>query len=313
MNIFNNKKVLVTGAGGFIGANLVAALESAGAQVYSLVRKTTSLQRLKNIKSSSEIIVADLVDYAAIAQHLAPIKPHYVFHTATARDAINWQSTINTNGAAIINLFHAVSSPHLKHFVHCGSSMEYGNIPTPYKEDSCIKPHTFFGASKAAGTLLLQQLALTQATPITLLRLFHVYGRMEPHHRLIPTAIKSITNNSSLSLTKTNLQHDLVYIDDVIDACFKAALRENSHGEIFNIGTGIETSNEKIVDALGTIIGITPKIHIGEFPARPWDRNNWCADISLAKSELHWVPKTSWQDGLSKTVDWYKHDKSQEF
>lgn len=302
---FNNKNILVTGAGGFVGANLVAALENDGAKVFSLVRKQTDLYRLKQIKSNSEIIVVDLLEHAEVNKVVSSIQPEYVFHTATLRSENSWQATLNINGAVIVNLIKAIASPKLKKFIHLGSSYEYGDIETPYKESDAIQPDTFFGASKAAGTLLLQYLANWEDLPIVTLRLFHVYGRMEPTSRLIPSAIKLILQDKAVPITISNFVRDYIHINDVIDACYKAALHENISGQIFNIGTGIETSNEKIVNDLGALMGKSPKVILGGFPSRSWERTSWCADISLARKKLGWVPNTTLKEGLKKSIELY--------
>lgn len=302
---FYRKKILVTGAGGFIGANLIAALESDGAKVFSLVRKQTDLYRLKQIKSDSELLFVDLLEHDEVTKVGNFIQPDYVFHTATLRHEDDWQATLNINAAAIVNLIKAVASPQLKMFVHLGSSYEYGNIATPYKENDSIKPNTFFGASKAAGTLLLQHLAKCEGLPIIILRLFHVYGRMEPSTRLIPSAIKLILQNKDVPITMPSFVRDYIHIYDIIDACYKAAQYKELSGQIFNIGTGIETSSDKIVNDLGALMGKSVKIMPGKFPTRSWERTNWCADISLARKKLGWVPNTTLQEGLKQSIALY--------
>ena len=301
---FRNKKVLVTGANGFIGAHLVVALEREGAEVFALVRRHSDPARLVTLQSRAKRTVLDLLDFEAVRTELAAIQPNYVFHTAVGRDSDRWQSSIDLNGSATINLLQASLSPSLEKFVHCGSSLEYGDIKAPFREADAIKPNSLFGVSKAAGTLQLQQLALGKGFPVVILRLFHVYGILESEHRLVPTAIRSYLANRPIALTGTGYQHDFVYVSDVVKACLLAAAQGVS-GQIFNIGSGTPVTNEQVVAQIGRISGKQVEVKTGAFPAREWDRTDWYADISKAKSQLGWQADTSLEDGLRQCIAWH--------
>lgn len=303
---FAGKRVLVTGAAGFVGANLVAALEAESADVFAMVRAQSKLKHLDSIETRAKLIVVDLLDYPSVQTALADVQPHYVFHAAVGRDDKNWQTTWEMNSAAALNLLLACDSPSLQHFVHCGSSLEYGNIPAPFKEDDRIEPSSLFGASKAAGSLLLRQQAVTRGIPVVILRLFHVYGRFEPDHRLIPSTIRNIMEDRPVTLTAPGLCHDFVHVDDVVEACLMAALNEELTSQIFNIASGKQTANEEVVEMIGSIIGKRAQIAPNQFPARQWDKSSWCGDISLAFEQFGWQPKISLEKGLQTVVSGFR-------
>lgn len=304
-SVFKGKRVVVTGANGFIGAHLVTALELEGAEVFALVRKHSDLTRLIKLNSKAHKIYVDLIDHDLVRQELTVVKPHYVFHTAVSRDYENWSATLEINGVATIELLSACQSSSLKKFVHCGSSLEYGAIKAPFNESDAIRPDSLFGISKAATSLQLQQLAIRNCLPLVILRLFHVYGPLENAHRLVPTTISSYLTGLPMTLTEPGYHHDFVYVDDVVNACLLAAAKETDSGEIFNIASAEPVSNEKVVALIGSITGKRTEITTGAFPPREWDKAEWYADISKAQEQLSWQPGTRLEDGLQQCVTWY--------
>lgn len=305
MKSFKNKRVVVTGANGFIGAHLVAALEKEAAEVFAFVRKHSDLTRLVRLNTRAKKTSVDLLDSKAVKNELAAIQPNYVFHTAVGRDYDQWQQTLDLNVSATLKLLGASLSPSLEKFVHCGSSLEYGDIKAPYKESDAIQPGSLFGASKAAGTLQLQQLAISKALPVVILRLFHVYGALDSEHRLVPTAIKSFLSSKPITLTKPGYRHDFVYVNDVVKACLMAALKDNVSGQIFNIASGKPVTNEAVIAMISDLMGKQTELKTGAFSAREWDKADWYADISKAHQQLGWQPGTSLKDGLQKCITSY--------
>jgi nucleoside-diphosphate-sugar epimerase len=303
---FRGSVALVTGAAGFVGAHLVRGLIGRGARVVGLVRSSTDLWRLEEVKSAIELCRVDLLDFVAVEQAIAALSPNFVFHTATIRDETAWEATLATNAAALLNLARVAVGPHLRHFVHLGSSLEYGAVAAPFAERAAVAPTSFFGATKAAGTLLLQQFARSRDLPLTILRLFHVYGPMEPRQRLIPTAIRALENGTPLRLTAKGFVHDPVFVDDVVEACLKAAGRVGESAAILNIASGAPVSNEEIVTLLSRLIGRNPILEAEAFPARSWDRSDWFAEIVSAREALNWSPQTPLALGLEKTIAWQR-------
>ncbi|MGB5291213.1 MAG: NAD-dependent epimerase/dehydratase family protein, partial [Lysobacterales bacterium] len=290
---------------GFIGAHLVTAMELEGADVFALVRKQSDLTRLMKHNTSASRINVDLLDHERVTRKLKAIRPHYVFHTAVSRDYENWTATLEVNGIATLNLLRACLSESLQKFVHCGSSLEYGSIKTPFRESDAIYPESLFGASKAAASLQLQQLARSKGLPLVILRLFHVYGPMESAHRLVPTAIRSFLTNQPMTLTERGYHHDFVYVGDVVKACLSAAAKDNLSGQIFNIASGSPVSNERVIALISAITNKRTQVTTGAFAPREWDKTDWFADISKAREQLGWQPETNLQDGLQRCVTWF--------
>lgn len=306
MNTFNQKTVLVTGANGFVGAHLVKALEERGAQVYAQVRQGSDTYRFDRLNARPTRIEMDLCDLTTVQQQLHSLQPHYVFNTAVNRNYDDVTATIQLNTLALVNLLESVEGPHLKTFVHCGSSTEYGNLPGPLTETDLPEPCSLFGGAKLAGSQLLQSLSRSRKIPIAILRLFHIYGPLESDSRLIPTAIRNITDDKPVKLTDPDCTHDPVHIDDVVNACLLAT-RSCNYGDIFNIASGCKISNEAIVNTIASILGRTPSIQSGAFAKREWDRDDWFANVDKARKFLGWKATMDLREGLSKTIDWMKN------
>jgi nucleoside-diphosphate-sugar epimerase len=135
-------------------------------------------------------------------------------------------------------------------------------------------------------------------------RLFSVYGPWEARHRLVPQAIRAALTGEELPLTGPELRRDFVFVDDVVDACLRAASVDAALGEAINIGTGVETANEELVAEVERVIGKEVRTRIGAYSARETDSAHWRADISKAKRLLGWEPRYTLAAGLARTAAW---------
>ena len=173
-------------------------------------------------------------------------------------------------------------------------NMVQSKHPSRGKSDA-IYPESLFGASKAAASLQLQQLARSKGLPLVILRLFHVYGPMESEYPLVPTAIRSFLTNQPMTLTERGYHHDFVYVGDVVKACLSAAAKDNLSGQIFNIASGSPVSNERVIALISAITNKRTQVTTGAFAPREWDKTDWFADISKAREQLGWQPETNLQ------------------
>lgn len=304
MDDLSGSRILITGASGFVGANLIRYLLPLGASVYAFVRPETDLWRLREVMPRLRLLAINLTDLAETYALIQSIRPHFVYHLATIRQHEDWVHLIHTNITATINVMKACQSPNLCRFIYAGSSMEYGDIHPPLQESASLRPSTFYGASKAAATMFVQQLAIAEQYPVVNLRMFYVYGYWESAHRLIPTAIRCALNNEKLRLTDADYRRDYVFIEDAVAALFQASQVAGIEGKIFNIASGQQRSNREVVATVETVVGKPIDYQIGDFPARQWDRLDWVADIHEAQKQLQWTAAHHLEDGIRKTFDW---------
>lgn len=302
MKQFEGAKVLITGAAGFVGHHLIKRLISLNAEVIGMCRTEASTELLKQEFPNIHTIACDLSDVRNIRERISDLFPQYVFHGATLRDEKNWDSTLLINGLGTGVLLEEVASPDLKCFVNLGTSMVYQKKEGSFSEHDTLIPYTHFGISKLSGEMLLSQIALTQKSPLSLLRIFHVYGPGEPDKRLIPTVIRNLLSNKPINLTEKGFCHDFIYVDDVVDGCLQAAVKAEG---VYNIGTGIETTNENVVSMIGQILGVTPKIIFGGYENHIFDKKYWRANPQKSHEELGWSAQVSVREGLEKYVSWF--------
>ena len=279
-------RVLVTGAAGFLGSNLVRVLRESGADVHGLAREE-----------------ADLRDPAPIRRVVESVRPELVFHLAAGAghpsDAAARSAFLADTVLGTANLLEALRPLESVRLVHAGSSLEYGPCSTPMRETDRIAPTTFRGAAKAAATLLVLQ----SGVPATVVRPFSVYGPSEQPHRLVPTAIRAARHGEPIRLTGPGIARDFVYVDDVVDALLRAAAVPEAIGEVVNAGTGTQTTNEELVARLASVLGRELDVRPGEHEAHPWDTESWVADTAKAERLLGWTARYDLDAGLARMLD----------
>ncbi|MCM8787219.1 MAG: GDP-mannose 4,6-dehydratase [Candidatus Omnitrophica bacterium] len=310
--MFNHKTVLVTGAAGFIGANLVYKLASLNNQIHIFVKKSSNLWRLKNIIKKIKIHYIEFNNTKQIERVVQKINPEIIYHLA-AHGAYSFQTNqleiIKTNIFGTAKLLTALNSVNYQCFVNTGSSSEYGFKNKPMKETDLLEPNSFYAATKAAATYLCGVFGKNLNKPIVTLRPFSVYGPYEEPARFIPTVITNIIQGKPIKLTAKDIRRDFIYIDDVIDCYLKIPLVINKkiYGEVFNIGTGQQYSNDEVANLIIKIMRKKAIIKKGGYQERSWDTNFWVAETSKANEYLKWKAKYQLEDGLTKTVNWFKN------
>ena len=310
MNKIKNltQPILVTGAAGFIGANLVRFLVSKGLKVNIIIRKNSNIWRIKDIIRKTNVFYADLRDRKKLRKIVKKIKPKSIFHFATygayssQNDLKLIKSTI-LNGT--INLLNECKKYKFNIFINSGSSSEYGFKKNKMSENSLLEPNSYYAVFKSATTLFCQYEAITNKLPIVTVRFFHVYGQFEEPSRLIPTLIKNLLNNKSSKLVSSNIARDLIFIDDVINLYLLIASKPRIKGDIFNIGSGKQRDIAEIYSKLCNITNVKIKPVWNTMKNRFWDQTNWTADMKFVKKIFRWKPKNNLIMGLTKTVDWY--------
>ena len=195
-----SQPVLITGATGFVGANLVRFFISKGLKVNIIIRKNSNIWRIKDIIRKTNVFYADLRDRKKLRKIVKKIKPKSIFHFATygayssQNDLKLIKSTI-LNGT--INLLNECKKFKFNIFLNSGSSSEYGFKKNKMSENSLLKPNSHYAVFKSAVTLLCHYEAVTNKLPIITVRPFHVYGQFEEPSRLIPT----VNNNEESSIS----------------------------------------------------------------------------------------------------------------
>jgi nucleoside-diphosphate-sugar epimerase len=186
--------------------------------------------------------------------------------------------------------------------VRLGSSTEYAAASAPLAEDAALDPRGFFGATKAAGSLLLQAAAAERGVRSAVLRAFQVYGPGDHPTRLVPVVLDAARTGATVPLPPRLSRRDWVWVGDVVDACVRAAVDDAlPAGTVLNIGTGIQTSTEELVATARRVTGRPIASAAGAHPGRDWDTADWVCDPRAARALLGWAPTVDLAEGLART------------
>ncbi len=304
------KRALLTGATGFVGANLARRLLRDGHELHLLARPGYRGWRLDEIRADVRLHTVDLGDAAALAGLVEHIRPEWVFHLA-AYGAYASQADpgrmIQTNLAATANLVEACLKTGFEAFIHTGSSSEYGFKDHPPAEDEWIDPNSMYAVTKAAATHFCRCTARSREAPMRTLRLYSVYGPYEEPTRLIPTLIVRGLAGQLPPLVNPATARDYVYTEDVNEAYVLAASAPGqAPGAVYNVGTGIQTSLRQVVAAARAALNITAEPEWGSMAGRQWDTSVWVADNRAIRQALGWTPRYTFAQGFRLTADWLR-------
>jgi nucleoside-diphosphate-sugar epimerase len=299
--------VVITGAAGFVGANLAARAVELGAPVHLIVRPGSDVARLDALRSRCTVHEADLAEPGAVAAVMASASPVVVFHAAKHSghpSRMNHAAAYRTNVLGARAVLEAL--PKDARLVALGSSLEYGPGEGPLRETQTSRPDTVHGVTKAAATELCLHFARTRGTAVACLRLFSVYGPWEAPERFLPTLLRAAVTGGPFALTPPGVMHDWVHVDDVVDACVLAATNSAVVGQVVNVGTGRETSNEDVVLMVERLLGRAVLRDEKPYPPAPYDRASWVADTEKARQLLDWSAATTLEEGIRRTIDWHR-------
>jgi len=300
------KTVLVTGAAGFLGANLIQKLLNEQVSIHVLLRPESDLWRIQPHIQKLKSHEIDLEDYEALSELIIQIQPDVIFHLAAdgvIPNSKDNRKVLMSNIVGTFNLLQATQDIDYESFIHVGGSTEYGKKIKPLSEGDGLEPSTFYGATKACGTKLALQFASEYEKPLTVMRPFAIYGPLESPRRLIPTAIEAAMTGGTLGLTRPGFARDYIFVEDVVDACI-LAWKNRAPREAFNIASGVQTTNEQVVQLIEKMIEKKIATQIGAYPPRLSDSPHWVADITKAKQILGWHPKHTLKEGIQKTLQY---------
>ena len=302
------KRVILTGATGFVGANLARALLRAGHDVHLLIRGTGDHWRLRDIRGDVAMHQVDLADSPAVSTVVASVQPEWVFHLAVY-GAYSIQTDahrmVETNLMGTINLVEACARTGCDAFVNTGSSSEYGFTAQAAVETDRLIPNSTYAVTKAAATHYCHYVAQRDKLNLSTLRLYSVYGPYEDPGRLMPRLVMSGRQGALPPLVSPDIARDFVYVTDACSAYLLSAQHPDGQpGEIYNIGSGVQTSLRALVDLARKLFSVEAEPTWGTMANREWDSTVWVADYSKAYERLGWRPAVSLLQGLEYFSGW---------
>ena len=295
-------KILITGAAGFIGANLTRKLIKTGNEINILIKETSNLWRINDVVSNCNVHKIDLKKVEDVRNVVKEVNPELVYHCAghgIYSSQKNNTEIFSTNILGTFNLLNALNeNNNLRRLVNLGSFFEYLTNPTD--------PYTI---SKITQTKLAEHFFKEKKLPIITLRLFTPYGKFDSPGRLICDLMIALIRNKPLEIFSKYTKRDFIHIDDVITALEIASQQPDITGEIIDIGTGNEISVEEIVSMSNQLSDNELVINWNDTKQREVDILP--ENIFLGRQQtqkLNWNPSTSLEDGLQRTIEWYKQN-----
>jgi nucleoside-diphosphate-sugar epimerase len=298
--------VLVTGATGFVGSQVVRHLLTEDVEVAALVRPGSDRRRLAGITDKIQILEADLTDSAAVAAQLATCRPEACIHAAWYAEPGKYLGAPENLDSlrSSLALLEELARAGCAHVVAIGTCFEYEMNFALLKEDSHTKPTTLYAAAKLAFSIVAAQRLAQLGIGMAWARLFYLYGPFEDERRLVPAAIKALTAGEEFATTSGEQVRDYLHIADVASAL--CALSRNKLPGAFNVCSGEPVTIAGLMQTLGELLGRPELIRLGAYPNREWDPAYVCGDNHKLRTQARWSQRYKLRDGLADTVAWWK-------
>lgn len=310
---WNQRKVLVTGAGGFIGSHLVERLVEIGARVLAIVRYNSRndwgmLELLPtSVKEHLEVVACDITDPFVVSRVVAGCE--VVFHLA-ALIAIPYSyiapsQFVAVNCSGTLNLLEAARSQGVAVFVHTSTSETYGTAQyTPIDEKHPLRGQSPYAASKIGADKLAESYYLSFGVPVATIRPFNTYGPRQSARAVIPTIISQALTGETIRLGSLTPVRDLNYVSDIVEGFIKVAESPRAVGEVINVGSGKSVSIGELAQKITAILGGQRRIVTEQERVRPEASEvmHLLCDNRKARELLGWEPKVSLEEGLAQTI-----------
>jgi NAD dependent epimerase/dehydratase len=310
------KKVLVTGADGFIGSHLVEALVEAGASVRAMTLYNSfnswgwldSVPCLRNL----EVVSGDIRDGEFVRAAVDGMD--LVFHLA-ALIAIPYsyqapRSYVDTNVTGTLNVLQAVRESGTQQLLMSSTSEVYGTARSvPISEQHPRQPQSPYSASKIAADALAESFYLSFGTPVTIVRPFNTYGPRQSARAVIPTIIlQLLAGHKRVKLGNVYPTRDLNYVEDTCRGFLALSGCKESNGKSVNVGSGREISIGNLAILIGRIVGVEVEVISDDQRMRPEasEVERLLSDNSLIESLTSYAPAVTLEEGLRRTVEWFR-------
>jgi NAD dependent epimerase/dehydratase len=317
--VWQSKRVLLTGAGGFIGSHLTERLVRAGAKVRALVhynsRNDWGLLELLSteIKEQLDVFLGDLTDATLIRKAVADCQ--LVFHLgALIAIPYSYQAPrqfIDTNVIGTLNVLQACLDAKISKLIHTSTSETYGSaLYTPIDERHPLQAQSPYAASKIAADKLVESFSCSFELPVAILRPFNTFGPRQSARAVIPTIISQALTGDTVHLGSLTPVRDFTFVEDTVTAFMKVAESPESVGQVFNAGTGQGVTIGEIAHKIIEICGGQKTVVVDQQRFRP-ARSEVTALIcnsTKAKASLGWTPQFTLDQGLQRTVDYICHN-----
>lgn len=312
---WSRRRVLVTGAGGFIGSHLTERLVERGARTRALVRYHSGgswgwLDQ-SPVKDDVEVVTGDIRDADSVRAAVEGVE--IVFHLA-ALIAIPYSyhaplSYVRTNVEGTLNVLQAAREAGVARLLHTSTSEVYGTARSiPIDEEHPLQAQSPYAASKIGADHLARSFWLSFGLPVVTVRPFNTFGPRQSARAVVPTIIAQCLSGTTLRLGNTNPLRDFSYVNDIVDGYLLAAEAEGAIGRTINLGSGREIRIEDLAHRIADLAGTSVEIRRDPERVRPRQSEveRLLADNTVARQILGWQPSVSLEEGLRRTLEWMR-------
>ena len=314
---WSGKRVLVTGAGGFIGSHLAEKLVEAGADVRAMVHYNALGTRgwldHSAVQDEIDVVAGDIADRDSVRQAMASTE--VVFHLA-ALIAIPYSyhapaSYVRTNVEGTLNVLQNARDLGVERILHTSTSEVYGTARiVPISEEHPLQGQSPYSASKIGADKLAEAFHLSFEVPVVTVRPFNTFGPRQSARAVIPAIItQCLAGKKSIRLGNLTPTRDLNYVGNTVDGFIAAAVAPDAPGQTFNLGSGREISIGDLAHLISSLVGVEIEIETDDQRVRPSgsEVERLLADASKARDVLGWSPQVTLEDGLQRTIDWLRN------
>ncbi|MCL4562622.1 MAG: GDP-mannose 4,6-dehydratase [Chloroflexi bacterium] len=312
---WQDRPVLVTGAGGFIASHLVEALVHQGAKVRAFVRYNSRgdpglLSLLESdVLAQIQIIAGDLRDLPTVRQAIEGAS--LVFHLgaliAIPYSYVHPSEVVETNIIGTMNVLLAAREARVERMVHTSTSEVYGTaLRVPIDEEHPLQGQSPYSASKIGADKLAESFYRSYDLPVVTLRPFNTYGPRQSARAVIPTIVVQALTQQVIRLGNLETRRDLTYVSDTVNGFLKVAQAPGVEGQTFNLGTGTEIRVGDLAQEIVSLVGREVEVVTDASRLRPEksEVQRLLSDNRLARQKLGWEPVVPIKEGLTRTIAW---------
>jgi NAD dependent epimerase/dehydratase len=314
---WEGRRVVVTGAGGFIGSRLVEALVEQGARVRAFVRYDSrggrgAIDLLEpEVADAVAVVAGDIRDQESVTDAIRD--QEVVFHLAALiaipYSYVSPRSYFETNVLGTLNVAQACMAADVQRLVHTSTSEVYGTAQEiPMTERHPLVSQSPYAASKIGADKVVQSFGRSFGLPTTTLRPFNTYGPRQSARAIVPTIVSQALRGDTIELGSVEPRRDFTYVDDTARGFLAVGSVDLTAGETFVLGTGQDISVSELVSEVGSVLG--RELHVAHRPERMRPPGSEVDRLAAGADRLRqatgWSPQVPLADGLAMTVDWLR-------
>jgi NAD dependent epimerase/dehydratase len=321
MSPLSGRRVLVTGAGGFIGGHLAAYLVGQGASVRGMTRYNSRGDRgtldwvEPQIAAEIDPFAGDVRDIESVRRAMEGVEIvlHLGAQIAIPYSYVNPRDFVETNVLGTLNVAQAALDLGVERVVHTSTSEIYGSAQiVPITEDHPIEPQSPYAASKVGADKLMDSYHRAYELPMVILRPFNTYGPHQSARAVVPTIISQALATDTVRLGALDPRRDMTYVEDTARGFAAAATADAAVGQTIQLGTGHDVSIGEIVQLVGELLGKELVVEADEARIRPPNSEvaRLISDPSKAAELMGWRPQVDLREGLERTIAWIEQNQA---